>query len=205
MPAKRIVFAHLYSHPSLREAIVASEPRVEACLAAEDLVERGSIDRDEFVARWRPRLPGKRYWLGQVEPPHFPWSEPERPRWNDDAGQIEPRWWARAPRETLAARVALGLPLDAPVAAPRALPADLVWRIEGNQVELEHLDDGRRERLSPLASSCWRALTLYGSNESAVQAVARSAGITPHDAARELQIHDLLLTELGLLAPPDAP
>lgn len=204
LPGRRIIVAHLFSHPALREAIVATEPQVEACLAAEDLVEREPIARDAFEARWRARLPGRRYWLGWVEAPHFPWSEPERPRWDEEAGHLEPRWWYRAPRDSLAARVALKLPLDLPVGSPHTLPPGLVWRLSGEQVELEHLDGGRRQRLNPLASACWRALMLYGPNESAIEAVALNAGLSPHDAARELRIQELLLIELGLLAPPDA-
>ena len=114
LDAQRVVFAHLFSHPKLRQAILDSEPRVEACLAAEDLTERADFapaDAETFTTQWRERLPGRRYWLGVVEPIAFAWSEPDRVLWNERTQRLEDNWHRVSPRSCLDARVALGIPL----------------------------------------------------------------------------------------------
>jgi len=95
VPNERVIFAHLYSPPELRAAILAQEPRVVACVAAHDLRDSARErypDEAEYKAwqqRWRERLPEPRYWVGLPEPVVFPWSEPERSVWNAETGEVK--------------------------------------------------------------------------------------------------------------------
>jgi len=90
-PAHDIVFATLFSHPELREAVVREEPRVVACVSAFDLHDtaRERPDYDAWKAQWRKRRKGKRYWSGQAEHVCFPWSEPDIGVWNPETETVD--------------------------------------------------------------------------------------------------------------------
>ncbi|HEX6200804.1 MAG TPA: hypothetical protein VF150_11100, partial [Thermoanaerobaculia bacterium] len=57
LPETEVVFAHLYSHPALRRAVVRREPRVVECLAARDLRDLApeSYPDPKDLGRWRRR------------------------------------------------------------------------------------------------------------------------------------------------------
>ncbi|HEX2252990.1 MAG TPA: PqqD family peptide modification chaperone [Thermoanaerobaculia bacterium] len=110
--SRRVVLAHLYSPPPLRQSLEA-DPRVERCLAARDLADRtaellpDAAEREAWARRWRERL-GERSWHGLAEPVAFAWSEPDRPLWNDLAGRAEDGWRLVPPHRCLKSRVRLG-------------------------------------------------------------------------------------------------
>lgn len=91
-----LIFGHLLSHPDLRLAIESHEPRVVACLAARDLVDRAPDRLGKDYPAWRRQrlqAPGPGcYWVGQTDPIAFPWSEPERGFWNPQNHQFERVW-----------------------------------------------------------------------------------------------------------------
>ncbi|MCB1036793.1 MAG: PqqD family peptide modification chaperone, partial [Acidobacteria bacterium] len=94
--APEVVFAHLLSHPGLRDALLHREPRLAACLAAEDLVERKSrpaTEREAWRQRWQRRTPElPRYWLGELRHLAFPWGEPDRTLWDGERGRPVTAW-----------------------------------------------------------------------------------------------------------------
>ena len=92
--AERVIFAHLASHPELRAAIAAREPRVLACLAAFDLADHGPGQAGYAAARarWAERLGAGRYWVGDPDLVCFPWNEPDRLVWVPATERIESGW-----------------------------------------------------------------------------------------------------------------
>ena len=88
--APSVVFAHLFSHPSLRESIWEHEPRVSGCYAGQDLRDLADelLDEDRAVweERWHRRSDGRAYWFGLPEHVCFPWNEPDITR--DHEGRI---------------------------------------------------------------------------------------------------------------------
>lgn len=81
--SSRVVFAPVYSHPELRSAIQAGEPRVEHVVSAGDLTGR-MLSQDPFASG--------AYWSGDIEPLAFPWSEPDRLVWDPDKERWEVAW-----------------------------------------------------------------------------------------------------------------
>lgn len=93
--ARSVIFAHLYSHPSLRSSIEEQEPKVVACISSGDLAVRelhSEEGEENRRRRWEQRLGGKRYWIGSLEHICFPWTEPDRVVWNPAEGKTELAW-----------------------------------------------------------------------------------------------------------------
>lgn len=97
-----VIFAHLCSPREVREAIVAEEAQVRACVAPDTLRTVASERSQDVAARWNvgdgSEPVNRRYWLGKVESPIFPWSEPDHNFWNPVTEELE--WgWQLAPSE----------------------------------------------------------------------------------------------------------
>lgn len=208
-PAERVVFAHLLSPPSLRRAVEA-EPRVIGCFAGGDLGE-GEIPEHEIEQRWRERLPGRRYWLGAVEPVAFPWSEPETVWWNARDGRLEDGWRRAEPRRCLRFRAELGLPPesaedDPDRPAPFGLAPGVLWKLERGDdgaVRRLLLRGGAEDRLygfEGTALEVWRALLAGGDSAAAAERLAALYEVGEGEARADV---DALIDELlgrGLLA-----
>lgn len=182
----KIIFAHLFSTPQVRDAITKNETRVEACLAAEDLVELVDPTSPDLQAIYWEKLPGRRHWLGRVHHIVFPWSEPDGVLWNEKKGKIEDNWHRAPPRKCLAARVELGVPIsDAPTGSID-VPIGIVWKIDGDEVTLWDSNSDKVYVLKETSSLMWRALAAYG-NENAVYEYL----LTQYDVEKETLKHDL--------------
>ncbi len=163
----RVVFAHLYSHPDLRAAIVATEPRVERCVAAADLADHArelyGDDYPRWLASGRDHLGGGRYWLGLPDLVGFAWSEPDRPIWNPASGALERGWRLLPPHSCLKARAELGPP-PVPVEAPAWRVADEVATAAlDDRIWLYSLATDRVFALEGVGADMWRALAAWGS------------------------------------------
>jgi hypothetical protein len=94
--ARFVVFAHLFSHPRLRDAIREREGNVVGCHAGEDLLDLGDElleeDRAAWEERWKERSDGRAYWIGLPEHVCFPWNEPDITIWNEETGAEEAPW-----------------------------------------------------------------------------------------------------------------
>lgn len=94
--ARSVVFAHLFSHPRLRDAIREREGSVVGCHAGADLADLGDElleeDRAAWEARWKERSDGRAYWIGLPEHVCFPWNEPDIAIWNEESGAEEAPW-----------------------------------------------------------------------------------------------------------------
>jgi len=96
LTSKQVIFAHLYSHPDLRSAILTREDRVVACLSSSDLEDIApqlyGSDYSSWKRRWESRMGSSAYWVGQPEYIAFAWNEPDISFWNPAAKNIESGW-----------------------------------------------------------------------------------------------------------------
>lgn len=205
--APRVVVAHLLSHPELRRSVTAAEPRVERCVAAGDLAARRDLPEAAlagFAERWRERLPGRRYWLGALEPVAFPWSEPEAVVWNARAGRLEDGWRRVPPRACLRFRAELRLPEAGGPAGPLALAPGVLWKLDGERLLLRTPgDDGRLFGFRDVALDIWRALLATGDLERSLRHLASRYEADETELDRDLRGFVAELLDRGLLV--DAP
>lgn len=219
LPAgRRVVAAQLYSPRELRQAVVAAEPRVEACVAAHDLADLsaelypGAEERAAWRRRWRERLGDDgRYWLGMPEPVSFAWSEPDRPLWNAASGAVEDGWRFAPPHRCLGNRLRLarGLPAEVLAAAeaapgsPSHLAEDVVWgEFEGVVWFCRTAgegDDGEVFSLDGSATLVVKALLTAGEAAAAV-ALAAVYEVDAETARRDVAALRGELAAAGLLA-----
>ena len=110
--ARRVVFAHLYSHPDLRRAVEAQEPRVVAAVAARNLHDLApqlyGEDFSTWRSRWQERTGEHAYMVGRFEHLGFPWSEPDMAFWDADAHGTREGWRLVPPDMCLKNRVDAG-------------------------------------------------------------------------------------------------
>ena len=192
---RKVVFAHLYSHPNLRRAVRRQEPRVLECLAAVDLQEAPEADLHEeesFLSwrrRWAERLGGGRYWLGRCELVSFSWSEPDRPFWNPATGAVEDGWRWLPPHLCLKNRSLVaplsGLPGGGPSWAERCwrVPEGVVFGEFDGLLWLIQKDGDEVFRLDGASALIWRCLAGWGSEALAL----RCLEATFDENSRELE------------------
>jgi hypothetical protein len=188
--SRQIIFVHLYSHPDLRAAIEAREPRVVACVSAEDLREQSSPVPPEHVRRRQKRIEhGECYWIGTTEALCFPWNEPDRTFWNPVTARQERAWKIVPPELCSKNRPPSGtvpLPLQLqPQGQGPLRPSDRVifGELEGGIV-LGDMDSGRGFSLEGIAADLWRALLVHGNPEGVVSAL-RAEYDVPIEVLRE--------------------
>ena len=231
-PGTEVVVAHLYSPRELREAVLAAEPRVAACVAAQDLADLtaelfpDAAERAAWRRRWRRRLAAgdggggeRRYWLGMPELVAFAWSEPDRPFWNDATGEVEDGWRFEPPHRCLKnrARLARGLPAAAPAVAPPQGGWHLadgvawgefdgvVWLCSGGDRAGDEGDEGKVFSLDGSAALVWKALVAGGGEAAAAVALEIAYEVDAETARRDVAALAGDLAAAGLLvaaAPP---
>jgi hypothetical protein len=204
LPAERVAFAHLYSHPKLRAAILTAEPRVEACLASRDLSDV-LTDPPEGVAWW-DRLPGETYLRVPSEVACFAWSEPDRVVHSPVDGKILPGWRMIPPGLCLKNRQHPQIPVVAQEAGPGPLRPgpDVFFVNEGEDVIAASTSTGVALRLQGLAAAVWRALLATGSLFDAETVLAEQfavdRAVLHQDVSRvilDLRGRGLLTTDAG--------
>ena len=166
--SQRLVFAHLYSHPGLRQGILDKEARVERCIAAHDLADHSTeglseAEHEAWLKRWKPRMGAKRYWIGQPSPVSFAWSEPDFYLWNTATNTAEQGWRFIAPHLCLKNKADLGLPPPDGAYEPCwRVPRALAFACFDETLWLVRLDTKQVHSLSDVAADMWRALAVYG-------------------------------------------
>jgi hypothetical protein len=187
--AETVVFAHLYSHPGLRRAIEAREPRVGAVVAARDLrdlaPEIHHEDLQEWRSRWEERSPDGAYWIGQPEHVAFAWSEPDLGFWDASTGSTRVGWRLVPPEACLKnrsrtdsnpSRLQIQVPAEG---ALRLAPGTFHGELDG-RVLLAELESGQLVSLSGVAADFWREFLPPGEADGALDRLEAR-----YDAPRE--------------------
>lgn len=181
-PDRQLIFAHLFSHPELRQAIEAREPSVMSCVSAHDThdyaPEAFGEDYPAWKERWWKRSDPRAYWVGQPEHICFPWNEPDVAIWNS-ATEREERGWQLAPPELcLKNRPAPGQELLEVQVQPEGKgplkPSEHVLFGELNgRVILCSIEAEESFALSEVASAMWQAIVEHGEIDDAVATLVK--------------------------------
>jgi hypothetical protein len=173
--SEKVVFAHLYSAPELREAIEEKEGRV-ACVAARDLEDHApGIHGEGYTAwreRWLARMDYGGYWVGHPDHVCFAWNEPDTSIWNPVTEKEEAGWRLVPPELCLKNR-----PEPAEGHAPiqfqpegkgpiRPSSRVLFGELEGGVV-IGDLEGGECFGLDGVGADMWRCIVEFGDRERA--------------------------------------
>lgn len=190
------VFAHLLSHPRLREAISATHPTV-ACIAGGDLADHGGAAAGPDPWAARDVLPA--YWRGQTDALAFPWSEPDVALWDQRMEQVEQGWHLVPPDRCAKNRYALGPPRD-DLETPRwRAPGDVAYGTFDGELLLYRSTDGSLHRPSREGAIIWRSVARYGTTRPAVEALVSAYGVDPVAVGRDVDSYLETLLAAGLL------
>lgn len=209
-----VVFVHLYSHPDLRAAIQAQEPRVIACLSAHDLRDHAPERLGDQYAQWREnwlhRSGNRCYWVGQPDYICFAWNEPDITFWNPVTAQEESAWRFVPPELCLKNRPARGTEPISVQAQPEGKgplkpAAHVLFGDLGDQIVIGNVKTGQSYVIQAVAAAMWRAIIAHGNLEDAAQALWQEYDVhaaTLHADLRmfttELRAQDLLAQTGGL-------
>jgi hypothetical protein len=189
-PNQRVVFAHLYSHPALRAAIEAREPRVVSCVSAADLREVLQTVPSEHEQRRRERIErGECYWIGSTEALCFPWNEPDRSFWNPITGRQERAWKIVPPELCSKNHPAPGItPVPIQIQPEgrgplRPSQRAIFGELNGALV-LCDMKTGQCFGLEGVAADLWRALLVHGHPEAVASALQAEYDV-PGEVFRE--------------------
>ncbi|RAM51553.1 MAG: hypothetical protein C6Y22_10845 [Hapalosiphonaceae cyanobacterium JJU2] len=172
-----VIFAHLYSHPDLRKAIASGEPRVQACLSAQDIHDYAPEDLGDSYPDWYAhcltQLNGIRYWVGKTDNICFSWNEPDRFVWNPVTETIEGSWLLIPPEICLKNR--LKTAKEAPIIQMQPESKGLIQpglqvifgEYEG-QIVIGNLATQESFYLTGVAADIWQAIIEYGEIEKVI-------------------------------------
>lgn len=204
----RVIFAHLYSPPELREAIEAREPRDVTCLGARDLPDRAPENLgDEYPSwreRWVKRMDRRGYWVGQTDQVCFAWNEPDIGIWNPVTEREESGWRFVPPELCLKNRVAPGtrpIRVQAQLKGkgPLRPSAHVLFGELEEQVVVGDLKTGEGFALSGVGADMWRAIVEYGGSKEVVAALLEDYDVD--EATLRADLHGFIeeLLSRGLL------
>lgn len=172
LPERSVVFATLYAHPDLRDAIETSETRVETVVSARDLHDHAPVlhgpGYPAWKKRWESRTRGEAYWIGHPEHLCFPWNEPDLGFWNPVAQRKEVGWRLVPPELCLKNRVAAAGPKtpriqEQPHAETPLSPASstLFARFQ-DRVLVANYETGEVVELTGVAAAMWTGIIEEG-------------------------------------------
>ena len=180
---QQVIFAHLYSHPELRRAIATCEPRVVACLSAQDIYDYAPGDLGDNYQAWQEHslfnLSGFRYWVGKTDHVCFRWNEPDRFFWNPITETME-GCWLLVPKELCLKNQFKAAPVPPDVqiqyeATGYLKPAvQVVFGQYREQIVIGNQKTQESFGLTDLAADIWLAIVEHGSFEKVVTALLRS-------------------------------
>ncbi len=207
--SRRVLFAHLYSHPSLRAAVEAGEPTVVGCLSARDLddqaPERMGEGYDAWRRRWLARSGDRTYWLGQPDHICFAWNEPDISIWNSAREAEESGWRVVPPDLCLKNRSAHGRKTDRVQLQPegsgplRPGPHTLFGELEG-QIVVANARTGESNCLTGVAADMWRSIVECGNRDEVVRSLLDRYEIDERTLKTDLEAMIGQLSAAGLLA-----
>ena len=190
-----VVFAPLFSHPDLRSAIAANEPRVVACVSGADLPTRHPADEQTLDA-WQ-RQHGQRTYGVRVSSAHlcFPWKEPSRFVWDPQAGELRRCWRVLPPSRCLETRNLEGTLRSRVHRQPQACgplrPADsVISLVVDDHLLIADTESGLSYRLSGSGLDIWSSMLELGTREAVIEELSRTHDVDP--ALLSEQVHALI-------------
>jgi hypothetical protein len=180
---QKVIFAHLYSHPELRSCIATSEPRVLACVSAQDVYDYAPEELGDDYQAWQKHslfnLSGFRYWVGKTDHVCFSWNEPDRFFWNPVTERIEGCWLLIPPEICLKNR--LKAATEPPIIQIQPESKGLIQpesqvifgEYEG-QIVIGNLATQESFCLTGVAADIWQAVVEHGDIEEVVMSVLSS-------------------------------
>lgn len=207
-PGEPVIFAHLCSPPGLRAAIESGEPRVLACVAAQDLrdyaPEMFGDGYETWLEQWKSRSP-QAYWVGKTEHLCFSWSEPEHAVWNPATGAVEKGWRLLPEEVCLKNRAAAGdrrvpVQIQPPGMGPLGPAPHVVFATLAGRLVVGNTQTGEAVVLDGVAADMWTAVIAKGSAAAAASALSDSYDITPAGLRSDLDRFVADAAGRGLLA-----
>lgn len=206
--SRRVIFAHLYSHPDLRAAVEEREPRVAACVGARDLRDHApenlGAEHEAWRARWLAHFgEDAGYWLGQPDHLCFPWSETDVSAWNPVTERVERGWRVVPPELCLKNRSACGA-ISIPVQVQpegkgplRPSARTLFGEFEGHVV-VGNMQTKASFTLAGVAADMWRAIVEHGNLKDAARYVSKEYDVDEATLLADLGgfVGDLLARDL---------
>ena len=177
-----VIFAHLYSHPDLRQAIAAREQNVIACLSAQDLHDYALEDLGDGYPEWQAnclaQLDGIRYWVGKTDNICFSWNEPDRFVWNPVTERIEGCWLLIPPEICLKNRLkaAAQAPIIQIQPESKGLiqpKSQVIFGEYERQIVIGNLATQESFCLTGVAADIWLAIIEHGNLEKVVTELLR--------------------------------
>ncbi len=204
----RVVFAHLYSHPELREAIEARRAQVISCVGARDLHDHAPDEYGGEYGAWREQWVSRLgddigYWLGQPGHLCFSWNEPDVTIWNPAIEKMERGWRMVPPELCLKNDSVNGVgPLKVqvqPEGAGPLRPSEQVifGEFEGNIV-VGNTQTRASFTLTGVAADMWSSVVEHGDLDGAVAYLLEEYDVDPSILRADLRdfVEDLLAQDL---------
>ncbi|MGL6214467.1 PqqD family protein [Billgrantia desiderata] len=221
-----VIFCPLFAPRELCRAIERVEPRVLACLNAEDLRDVAPNWFGATYSRWlterREQIGEEAYWCGIAEYVAFAWCEPEAKYWDAKAGRFQAGWNAWPPSLCLKRRVQaerlraeaagpaeegraqVGIVLQAAEPGPLKSAARVLGVPIGESVAVAHFPQAAAGsapcfQLDSTAADMWRALLESGSLEGAISLLLEEYAVAPEALRRDLAALVAELDDIGVL------
>ena len=207
----QVVLAALYAHPDLCAAIERDHPSVQACLHARALTDHAPTllgeEYPDWMAEWRDRLEGPRYWNGIPDRLCFAWSEPHGYVWNEVAERTEPAWRTvpadQCLRTSGSARPAAPIQTPRPAADGTMIPsADTFSADFGDHVVVARPEMDACLVFEDTAADFWRALLAHGDVDRALTALCAAYDVAPTILERDLRAFAQALHRRRLVQRP---
>lgn len=203
-----IIFAPLYSHPDLRTAIEATEPRVIGCVSAHDLSDFShdfNCHTHPYEEVWQTRFGGsRRYWIGLPEYICFPWNEPDRPFWNPVNEKVE-CGWSILPQEYCLKNRSPRIPvyIQPDQGGPLRPTDQVIFAVIGNSVCIGDLMSKECYSMDGAAAEIWKAIIKYGDRNRIIPTLLRKFDCEEEDLYKD--VDDFIATSIakGILEQSD--
>ena len=174
LPERSVIFAHLYSHPDLRRAIVDRERQVMASVAAHDLEDHAPQVYGGAYDSWRERVWGRAngrcYWVGLPDYLCFAWNEPDFTVWNPRTEREETVWRILPPELCLKNRVGEAgrtpeLQVQPEGVGPMKPPPHVLYGVLEDELIVGETQTGNSYRLEGTAAEIWQSILRHGNVE----------------------------------------
>lgn len=207
LESSRVVFAHLYSSPELREAIEVRELGRVTCLSAHDLRDYAQENLGEqhlaWQRRWLDRMGHHGYWVGQSEHVCFAWNEPDFGFWNPITEKEENGWRFIPPdlclkNRSMSGAQSVSVQFQAQGKGPLGPSSSVLFGEFEGQVAIGNLKTGASFILEGVGADMWRVVVEYGNLEKAADALLKIYEIDGATLRADLQafVEDLLSQNL---------